>query len=230
MSRIVQLNNSPEFNKSLIKILEHSRKPVEDVARSQMRLVVEDMFETTPPAGGGKKGPKAKKAGLKTVSGHIQRVLQGVPVSSNRSIANTSESQIATIHSAARVAGRVPRRKGQKKARVKVPAQKLRQYIKKRQKAVGMLAAGWNAAARELGARNRYWPTYARQHNPPSQVKIEVNSKRIRIYFANLVRFSGGVDVMPRRLKWALNKRARKNEKIIAAYKGAARRQGFRVV
>ena len=95
--------------------------------------------------------------------------------------------------------------------------------------AVGMLAAGWNAAARELQARNRYWPSYARRHNPPSQVKVEASDKRIRIYFANKVRFAGNVDVMESRLRWALGKQASANEKIIAKFKGAARREGFRV-
>lgn len=228
---LVRLNNSDRFNRSLIAILEHSRKPVEEVMRKQARLVVERVFEITPPAGRSKKGVAAKRAGEKTVAGNIQKVLVGVPVSSDRkNLAKVGERQIALTHEAARVAGRV---KGKRRARaslIKVPAQKLKVYIKKRQKAVGMLAAGWNEAARKLQARNRYWPGYARKHSPPSVATVTVSTDYIRIYFANKVRFASGVGIMPKRLNWALRKQAINNEKIIASFKGGARRAGFSVV
>lgn len=230
MSTTVRLNNSARFNRSLISILEHSRKPAEEVMRKQARLVVEKMFDVTPPAGRSKRGVAAKKVGEKTVAGNIQKVLSGVPVSKNRSISTISEHQIAVIHTRARVAGRVRGKKRARGVRVLVPKQKLNVYIKKRQKAVGMLAAGWNKAASLLQARNRYWPSYVRRHSPPSDASVTVTKDRIRIHFHNKVQFAGGVDVMPRRLKWALGKQASNNEKIIAAFKGGAKRAGFRVV
>ena len=230
MSVTVQLNNSDRFNKSLISILEHSRKPAAEVMRKQGRLIVEKVIGVTPPSGRTKKGVAAKRTGEKTVAGNIQKVLSGVPVSKNRNIPNISEGKIASIHKRARVAGRVKGGKRAKGVIVVVPAQKLKRYIKNRQKAVGMLGAGWNSAAAKLQVRNRYWPSYVRRHNPRSSASIDVTKDMIRIRFANKVRFAGGVDVMPRRLKWAMEKQASNNEKIIAAFKGAAKRSGFRVV
>lgn len=232
MSRVtVQLNNVDRFNRSLIGILEHSRKPVEEVMMKQARLIIERVFDITPPAGRAKRGVAAKKAGQKTVAGNIQKVLVGVPVGMDRKrLSAVTEGDITKTHTMARVAGRVRGARRSGKNLVRVPTGKLKTYIKKRQKAVGMLAAGWNKAASKLGARTRYWPGYARDHNPPSVADVQLGKDVIRIYFENKVRFAGGVGVMPRRLEWALKRQASNNEKIIAAFKGGARRSGFRVV
>lgn len=227
----IRLNNSARFNKTLISILEHSRKPILEVMKKQAKLVVEKVLDVTPPSGRTKRGVKARKAGEKTVARNIQKVLSGVPVSTNRKgLASVSEAQIASIHTRARVAGQVRGRRRKVGVITPVPSRKLQIYIKKRQQAVGMLAAGWNAAARKLNVSKRSWPSHVSRHNPPSDIRIDVTTHQISVFFGNRVQFAGGVGVMPRRLKWALGKQASNNEKIIAAFKGGARRAGFSVV
>jgi hypothetical protein len=224
----VKLNNVAQFNHSLVAILSHSRRPVQAVMEGQAKGIVGKVIGVTPPSGK-KKGVAARKAGEKTTAGNILKVLQGVPVASNRvALSGVNENEVAHQHQRYRVAGQIKRGLGKKKK--KAPQAMLKRYIRRRQKAVGMLAAGWNAAATKFKVSPREWPTFVRRHSPPGQASIKVTKSRITIRFQNKVKFAGGVSNMPRRLKWALGKQTAANNKIMAAYKGAAKRAGFRVV
>jgi hypothetical protein len=225
----VKLNNAPHFNQSLVAILSHARRPALVVMEQQAKGIVGRVIGVTPPSGK-LKGIAARKAGEKTTAGNIRKVLQGVPVSSNRkALSSVNENEVARQHQKYRVAGQIKGRHLGKKKK-KAPAQMLNRYIRRRQKAVGMLAAGWNTAAAKFKVSGRDWPSFVRKHNPPGQASIKTTSSRITIRFANRVRFAGGVSNMPRRLNWALGKQTAANNKIMAAYKGAAKRAGFRVV
>lgn len=230
MARVsVKLNNAPHFNASLVAILSYARRPSQVVMEGQAKGIVGKVIGVTPPSGK-KKGIAARKAGEKTTAGNILKVLKGVPVASNRkALGGMNENEVARQHEKYRIAGQIKGRHLGKKKK-KAPAQMLNRYIRRRQKAVGMLAAGWNAAAAKFKVSPRDWPSFVRKHNPPGQASIKVTSTRITIRFENKVRFAGGVSAMPRRLKWALGKQTAANNKIMAAYKGAAKRAGFRVV
>lgn len=230
MGRVyVRLKGHERFNRSLVAILSHSRRPALQVMEGQARGIVGKVIGVTPPSGK-KKGLAARKSGERTVEGNIRKVLVGVPVATNRAqVHGLTENDIAHHHESNRVAGQVKGR-NRKIRRMIAPNNMLNRYVRRRQKAVGMLGAGWNAAASRFRVSPRDWPGFVRRHNPPSQASVRVTETKIRIRFENRVRFAGGVGVMPRRLKWALGKQASANEKIIAAYKGAARRAGFRVI
>lgn len=223
----VRLTNSEEFNNSLIKILQHSRKPVAETMEKQTRLIVGKVLAVTPPTRRGVTGPKAKKKGEKTVAGNIGKVLYGVPVAANRSLSQVTERAIAKQHSKHRVRGRVNRSLGARK-KMAAPTRKLKQYIKKRQQAVGMLAAGWNKAAQRFGLKRGHY-AWMKRHNPPSYAKMKVSDKRIHIKFINKVKFAGDVGIMSRALDYAMHWQARDNEKIIHHFKRSARKQGFKV-
>lgn len=228
-NQLVRLNNVDRFNRSLVSILEHSRGPVEKTMRKQAKLVVEKVLSVTPPASGhSAKGKAAERRGKKTTAANIQRVLVGVPVSTDRkNLQGITESEIAREHEKHRRQGTIRRNLG--KNRKRVPTNKLKQYIKARQKAVGMLMAGWKAASSEFGVSSRYMPAWVSKHSPASSASFKVTRNKFHIKFSNKVRYASNVNVMRKRLDWALHSQARGNEKIIANYKGAARRAGFRV-
>ena len=228
MNARVKLNNSEAFNRSLIKILEHSRGPVEKTMRKQTKLIIEKVLSVTPPANGSTQGVKARRAGEKTTAGNILKVMKGVPVSRDRNrLSQVKDRDIYRQHEKHRKRGRVRRSLGRSKATV--PTRMLKQYIKRRQAAVGMLAAGWNAAAKEFKASGRYHPAWVKRHSPKSSASIRVLPDSIRIRFTNATRYAGKVSVMKGRLDWAMKKQAFNNEKIIANFKGGARRAGFSV-
>ena len=225
----VKLNNADHFNKSLVSILSYARRPSQVVMEGQAKGIVGKTIGVTPPSGK-KKGVAARKAGEKTTAGNILKVLQGVPVAGNRTaLAGVNESDVAHFHESFRIGGQVKGRNLGKKKK-KAPQAMLKRYIRRRQKAVGMLAAGWNVAAAKFKVSPREWPSFVKRHNPPGQASIKVTSTRITIRFENKVRFAGAVGVMTGRLRWALGKQTGANQKILAAYKGAAKRAGFRVV
>lgn len=230
MSQTVRLKNVPRFNESLISILEHSRQDPEAIMRKQAKLFMEQLLKVTPPSyGNSTTGPQAKKRGEDTVEGNIRKVLDGVPVASDRkNLQNVTMKDIQKHHEANRVAGRV-RGRNKGKGRMRVPTRMLGQYIKSRKQAVGMLAAGWRKSADEFNVKTGYYK-WIKRHSPASAVSVKVNKRGIHIKMSNKTRYAGGVGVMEKRLNWALGRQAQNNEEIIKNFKSNARRQGFRVV
>ena len=225
----LKLNNVQEFNHALAMITAYSQKPVEETMNKQAKLLVEKIIGITPPFGK-RKGLAARDKGFRTVEGNIRKVLNGVPVAANRKLlSGVGEGEVARHHEKNRKRGRVSgaNRRGNRKL---APQRLLDRYIKRRKDSVGMLAAGWNAAASKFRASPRAWPSFVKKHNPSSQATVKVTKTKIKIRMVNGVRFAGDLDTMSWRMDWALKRSAIDNTKIINNYKRGAKKAGFRVV
>lgn len=224
----VHLTNHGTFNASLLNILSYSYRPLEVVMKEQAKGIVGKVISVTPPAGrGGVAGAKAK--GEKTVKSQIGNVLMGVPAR----VAKAAPKHALTIdearrhHFAARRKGRITRQR-KHKDKIRVPAALLKRYVKEQQGEVGKLADGWGAAARKLGVPTTIYKSWMSRHRSPSLVNIKVNKKGIRIRFTNSVRYVTDVDVMTRRLDWALARQARANDaRVMSAVRAGVRQAGW---
>ena len=67
---------------------------------------------------------------------------------------------------------------------------------------VGILAAGWNAAAAQLGAAVPAW--IKRHGNSHGSIQVLVHPAGMRIRMTNVVRFADNVHDLERRMQWAL--------------------------
>jgi len=224
----VRLTNVERFNNSLIGILGTSNRSPEAIMRKQGRLLVENILIVTPPSSGNSKsGPSAKRGGEKTVEGNIRRVLNGVPVTTDRkNLSKVTLDDIHNQHKKHRKEGKI--RKSLGKKRMRVPTNMLKQYIKAQKKSVGMLAAGWNASAAEFNARKGHY-AWIKRHSPSSSAKVIVKPGSITIRMTNASNHAAKVNVMRKRIDWALQRQARNNEKILSHFKRNAQRQGFRI-
>lgn len=223
-----RLSNVDRFNRSLVAIVANGRLGVVKQMEKRAKILFEKVIDATPPGGRGIRGIKAKQKGMRTVEGEIRKVIMGVnkPRDPNPGL---TDGQLHYWHNKARVGGRVrgqPRKGNQLLVTSK---SKLNDYIRKRQKAIGMLAAGWNHAARKFKVPARAHPKWISRHNPGGLALFWVTKKRITVRGINAARHVGKVGRMRMALDEALERAAWDNEKVMNSYKKEAKRQGFRV-
>lgn len=212
---LLTLKNGKAWGAALaVELKRQVKKSQEEVMREYVKNLVSEIIGLTPPQAGKRmKGTAAKKRGEQTTENQIRRVFEGVNKSQayNRNLTeNQSMGWMAATHKRARVKGRVKR--GSVRVRQKVMKGQLNKYIRMRKSKVGMLAAGWHAAADEFGVRGRNFPMWMRRHQGKarSSAKIKIKKDNIHIRFSNRVRFAGDVEIMKRRLSWAMGVQAEK--------------------
>ena len=212
---LLTLKNGKAWGAALaVELKRQVKKSQEEVMREYVKNLVSEIIGLTPPqAGKHRKGTAAKRRGEQTTENQIRRVFQGV----NKSQTDRDHFEyknslygMGEIHKRARVKGQV--RRGSVKRRHKVMKGKLNKYIRMRKSKVGMLAAGWHAAADEFGVRGRNFPMWMRRHQGKarSSARIKIKKDNIHIRFSNRVRFAGDVEIMKRRLSWAMGVQAEK--------------------
>jgi hypothetical protein len=165
---------------------------------------------------------------MRTVEGEIRKVIMGVDKRKDPN-PTLSSAQLHAWHKRARTGGRVRGQPRRGKQLLVTSKSKLKDYIKKRQGAVGMLAAGWIPAAREFKVPGRYQPKWITRHNPGGLGSFRVTKKRITIMGTNAANHVAKVGVMQRSMDLALKEAARNNRLVIEDYKKKARAKGFRV-
>lgn len=221
---LLTLKNGPAWSAALaVELKRQVKKSQEEVMREYVKNLVTEIINFTPPQFDKKlKGTAAKKRGEQTTENQIRRVFEGVtksklstanPLSTGSHERNQSISWMAATHERARVKGRV--RRGSVRYRHKVMKGQLNKYIRRRKSKVGMLAAGWHAAADEFGVRGRNFPMWMRRHQGKarSSAKIKISKDNIHIKFSNRVRYAGEVEIMKLRLSRAMGVQADKTLK-----------------
>jgi len=110
--------------------------------------------------------------------------------------------------------------------RMWVPEDNLKRYRRQLYRRVGILAAGWNAAAEKLGARP---PAWIRRHgNSRGTITISL-SRGVKIVIVNAVPFAGSVRGLRGRVQKALDWQARALERRVEYFtKKGARAAGFK--
>jgi hypothetical protein len=210
--------NTKPFEKALKEFQRTSKKNGQRVLMDQAKLFVRDVVSVTPP---NKDATMRMGVGTARVRSQIYQVMRGT--------SRASEENPRAIHKQYR------RRNGNVGTNLKEPTDKrhrvqrdlLKAYIERKTAMVGFLAAGWNAAARKLGARMPAW--IARHGTRFGSVVMTLGVHGIGIKIANAVPYVGNVGGMRRRVQWALYNRANQMTKQLKDYavKRAAREAGL---
>lgn len=210
---LLNLKNGKKWGYALaVELARQTKKEQTEVMEIFVKDLVTKILSVTPPQAGGRlKGTAAKKRGEQTTENQIRRVFEGVNKTQayDRNLTpDQSIAWMAATHKRARVKGRVNR--GRVRVRSKVMKGKLNRYIRLRKSKVGVLAAGWGAAADKFGVRGRNYPMWMRRHKGTAKSSAQFTIKKDNIYvkFSNRVRFAGDVEIMRGRLNWAMGSQA----------------------
>ena len=215
---LLTLKNGNKWGAALaVEFKRQVKKSQEEVMREFVKNLVTEIIGVTPPQSGKfRKGTAAKKRGEQTVENQIRRVFQGVTkrqAYDRNLLHDHSIGWMRPTHRSARSKGVV--RKSAVNQRHKVMKGRLNKYIRMRKANVGLLAAGWHAAADEFGVRGRNFPMWMRRHQGKarSSAKISIKKDNIHIKFSNRVKYAGEVDVMEQRLSRAMGAQASKTQR-----------------
>lgn len=218
MSRTVEIvMNTYGLNKALQAWKENSRKTWTTLFRETAKGLAQRLPRVTPPFDVRNteiEGDKsAKKRGANVIAGDIKRVftktfstLKKIGIKrkpSDEQIArNSTYEEMKAAHSRLRNRrGRVPSRH---KPLILVRKMAFANYIKRVQKKMGYLGAGWKAAANQTGANI---PSWVKRHSAPTQARIRISEGQFIAVFRNLVRYAAQDDLQ-RRVDFAANRLA----------------------
>jgi len=200
-----------DFLRALERFSENSKRTKKEILRQQAKLFIRDVVKITPPN---------KNFGYNKPGGEaaIRNDLGKLFFSSPRGITDPGSAHRQHRNSQGRVGGRIEN---------KIAVKGLAAYRKKIFAKVGILASGWNAAARRLGLVLPAW--ISRHGTRRGRVVIKTDATGMSIEVVNSVRFAGDVKGIDRRIASALRNRARQMDKQMDAFavKRAAREAGL---
>lgn len=207
------------FKSALSAWVGNSRRFVDVAVNQQLRLFVRDVIRVTPP---NSNFSPSKTAGER----RIRRELSGIM----RESKSPGAEAPSVVHARYRRSnGRVLTKLRTDSYDRRIRVHGLRPYMAEVLKRVGLLASGWNAAARALGLNV---PPWIARHGTRGGSYTDVHGftgRHIRI--ANRVPYASNVRDLSRRVNAAAENRARQMEKQTADYifRTAARQSGFRI-
>jgi len=202
------------IEESLVRFAANSRRRGGVLLSQQAKLFVRDAVKVTPP---NRNSRFNQAGGRRTISNDVKKVFRQ---SRRAPLADPAEYERFRNRR-----GRVRRSLGGSR----VLASNVGGFIRERQEKVGILAGGWNAAARALGLALPGWIT--RHGTRRGSVKVNLTGDVLEVKIRNGVSFGGDVRGLERRVQWALDHRARQMEKQLVDYEArkAARQAGLRV-
>jgi hypothetical protein len=210
-----------EIRRAIKKLEPHVKKSRRELTEQAAKGFVKGVVAITPPAGKGKQGTAAKKAGETAIINDLARVMIAA-----RARQVTLQDPRA-IHQRLRDlrTGRINPRNLKKP--YPVDASALRSLRNELLALVGELAAGWNAGAAKLGAKLPVWIT--RHGSRRSAISITNTARLFRIMLINAVKYVTSVDDYDRRIQSAItiqaNKMRRQAEFLLAR---ALKRAGWK--
>src|SRR5438093_4831145 len=195
-----------EIKRAIKNLDQHVKKSRREHTEQAARGFVKEVVAITPPAGKGKKGSAAKKAGEAAIKSDLARVMIAVRASKNVALQDPR-----AIHQRLRDlrTGRINPRNLKKPYPVDAGAlRSLRNELLKR---VGELAAGWNAGAERLGVK---LPAWVSRHGPRrSSISVLNSIRQFRITLTNAVKYVTSVADYDRRIQSAVSIQARKMQR-----------------
>jgi hypothetical protein len=205
------------FVKSLKAFAAGSRKSNQDVIKNQARLFVNDVILITPPNQNYK---QQRKLGERAITGDIKKIMRGARSGTKSAITDPAKLHKKYRGRDGRVHTTLPF--GQKFRVVDLQA-----YINSVIARVGILASGWNAAAKKLGCKVPDWA--ARHGTGGGRISMSFTLAQCKITITNAIRFAGGVKDLTRRVQAALDKRAGAMDRQLKnQQERAAKAAGFR--
>jgi hypothetical protein len=195
--------NLREIKRAIKQFEPHVKKSRRELTEQAAKGFVKEVVAITPPAGKGKQGTAAKKAGETAITNDLARVMIAV-----RARKAVTLQDPRAIHQRLRDlrTGRINPRNLKKP--YPVDASALRSLTQELLALVGELAAGWNAGASKLGVKLPAWVT---RHGPRRSAIDIVNTVRLfRITLTNAVKYVTSVDDYDRRIQSAITIQANK--------------------
>ena len=192
-----------DIKRAIKQLQPHVKKSRRELTEQAAKGFVKEVVMVTPPAGKGKRGSAAKKAGEASIQHDLARVMVAVRASKNVTLQDPR-----AIHQRLRDlrTGRINPRNLKKP--YPVDASALRSLLRELLARVGELAAGWNAGADKLGVKLPAWVT---RHGPRRSAVGIVNSfRQFRITLINAVKYVNNVADYDRRIQSALTIQANK--------------------
>jgi hypothetical protein len=218
MSMTISLDTS-RFDRALRDWKLFARQSGKEIVTEAARGFIKRVVAVTPPSSG-TANKAAQKAGETTIKADLAKLF--IPVQLKGKFPERWPD-LAKLHDAARTnRGRV-----RATQRYFVDQRKLAALQKVLISRVGLLAAGWNAAAEKLGVS---LPAWIRRHGTGNGfVEIVVSPKGITVTMRNAVPFVDAVDGFDRRAQAALNYQAAAMERRTQyMIEKTARQAGFR--
>jgi len=247
---------SDKFDAALQRLIATSKKSAVEVMRDQARLLFGLVAKITPPGNEFASGRAAEKQGTAAVAADIY-ALYGTPGDAYQAILDQGFKDDADAFWALMKNGKEWEAEnlfntatgkhfqafddgakhksttiGKRKRRLHRPSLytfqtgALKDYVEKVGDRVWWLASGWAKPLRSLAVR---LPTGVGKHQAPGDLEVKIDGRVIEIKMINQVRFAGGVRGLRRRIKSALNIRAKVLQRRWDYHIGrAARRSGFR--
>jgi hypothetical protein len=203
------------FDRAFADLLGRVKTSAPVLARQQVKGVVRNLIDITPPSGGAvgssATGKQAEKAGRRAIDKDLGRIFRVVPVSRGRGrgrgLVETplGSSEIARWHAEHRGSGgrtaELP-----EASRAPVLARDLRAYRILLYARIGWLAAGWNSAASRLGVPVAKW--ISRHGSSAGSFESRVSPGRVELSVANRVGFAADVRGLRRRVQAAVDYQA----------------------
>jgi hypothetical protein len=219
--------NPSRFQKSLAELRRHSKLDSQSFMRQRARSLLRRIVDITPPATG-KANSKARIAGEAAIAGDLLKLaVPAVAAAAKKSKGAFDDvSTLAAAHAASR--GRGGRVNPRNRKLLFVKQAEFQRLLKQLQSFVGILAAGWNAAAQRLGIRLPAW--IARHGTRHGSIQIHENSSGIRIVLRNSVPFVDDVTGLKRRVNAAMDYEANSIKRQVKhLVRKAAAKAGFRI-
>jgi len=234
------------FNRSLALLRSIVPKEGAELLKQQAGGFVKRVVSITPPSGGGRTGLDARRGGERSIGRDLSAIFVGRPRIGKRQVkkvfGHTPKSPIFVktkvlypdvkrIYEERRARkdfhGRKVMTRGQRAAYY-VDIYQLDALKKTLVKKVGILAAGWNRAAQELGVKLPAWVT--RHGDAAGAITMELGEDvgLMRISIIHAVDWNMNVEGFERRIQSALNMQAgAMDRQVTYLVEKAARASGF---
>lgn len=221
--------DTSRFESALALLWSYSKRTLAEEFQTATRGIINGVYSVTPPAAGKKAKEKvsefdsaSKLRGIKRIESDLRGIFQPVALKGQRQITTVFGNRLATPvtvptreripdvdaayreRDSHRHGGRMTRGG---RAALYVDAAKLRALAQRQESHVGYAAAGFNTAARAVGARI---PSYARGINAPSNGFLKITDESLHFRVENLVRYISTMEHndMQRRLQYAVELQA----------------------
>ena len=200
--QLVTRVDTASLNQALQAIRSVSASAAKKAPREAARGFLRRMIEVTPPSAPGRTGLAARRAGERRIDKDLGKIFVPVILRGRRAEEWPDLEAIYELIMAGRKGKGAPKLP----QKYHVDARKFKVLRDSLYKRVGLLAAGWNAAAEGLGVAR---PAWIRRHGSRNgRFQVHYDDGGLLITLTNAVRYNASVDGYSRRVQYALEEQA----------------------
>ena len=190
--------NADEFHYAMEFWYQHSKKTLAEQMHTELKGIVRNVVEITPPGDFSNKGLAAKKQGEGRIKSDLHKLFNPIAARSGQGFGFERSADLPNLHKRHRNRrGRITGKPG-----YYVKQRDFNAYQKTVVKRVGKLAAGWNRAAARFGYKP---PAWVWRHASPGFVRVTLNDRHLNFVMINKVPYAGEQKNMEARIQYAIN-------------------------